>query len=354
MSKLGMYKRSIIVICTIFIFILITLIGTEIYIRKNNPQNNNYVFTDHKGVIKLKENLDTPFVLGPLKPRIGEGRLPYIQLRTNSYGQRDTKNHAFKKANSVFRIVNLGNSIGLGYPLDLNAIYLTKLQEFISNAEGINCSVPGAGAKQLSKLFENECSLYDADAVIVQLTVSEGIRRSNSLYTDFLPLDFLLEKTQNDGMESSLFSAGYFYDQFHLVRYFVNSRQNKVAVLRKGDKPAKSFNIPSQPDRLEMIVNRSHPTLQALVRIKNIAEKKHLQFIVLLTPASHELRQAVSDPESSALFIALKEMGIEFVDFGEVLTRAGAHASDYYTGMFLNEKAHTTIAKLLAEKLKKN
>lgn len=347
-SKLGKYKRSIILAFFVSTVLVIgAILGSEVYLRKNHPQTNHYLYEKRNGVIGMKPNLDTSYVLVPWRHRKGQPLPPSIRLITNEAGHRDTKNHDFKKGSGVFRIVNLGNSVGLGYPLALEATYLKKLEASLQNSETINCSILGAGAVQLARLYEKECSQYDADIVIVQLTTSDRGRQSNSLLSDFSPPDFLFERMKS--LDSSFLAGGYLYDHFHGVRYLINPRLKKMNI-----DPRLHSAVPPQPERLEMFRNRTHPTLQAIAAIKNIAKNKNAKFLLLVTPPSNPVRQNVADPDTQAFLTALKSMNIEVINFGEVLSSAGPKASEYYIGWFLNELAHETIARILKEKISKD
>ncbi|OPX90607.1 MAG: hypothetical protein A4E53_00911 [Pelotomaculum sp. PtaB.Bin104] len=96
-----------------------------------------------------------------------------VKLKTNSKGIRADREIPYEKPVGVYRIVLLGDSFGMGYEVDYNDMFSTRLEwhlreSYQINAEVINLSTSGHGTAEELIVLQNEGLRYHPDIVLVQ------------------------------------------------------------------------------------------------------------------------------------------------------------------------------------------
>ncbi len=95
-----------------------------------------------------------------------------INIRTNSKGIRADREIPYEKPPGVRRIMLLGDSFGMGYGVNLEDAFLTRLVAFLQAAgvqcEDVNLSVSGFGTAEELVTLEEEGFRYQPDVVVVQ------------------------------------------------------------------------------------------------------------------------------------------------------------------------------------------
>jgi hypothetical protein len=94
-----------------------------------------------------------------------------INLRTNSKGIRADEEIPYEKPKDVKRIVVLGDSFGMGYEVNLEDTFLSRMKDNLEKAgkkvEIVNLSVSGHGNAEELIMFENEGVKYSPDLVLL-------------------------------------------------------------------------------------------------------------------------------------------------------------------------------------------
>jgi len=197
--------------------ILIALLLAELFLEFFWSQKNIYLYEYKDGYVYNRPNFDYVFSFLPRRlPKefrdfrtfinidlteeeqvkmdriIGEKRRDQLsrEIATNSSGQRDDINHNHEKTDK-FRVLNLGDSIGFGWPVDLGDSYVKVIEKQNSQVEVINCSSINANTPMLLEFYKKDCSRYNPDLVILQMTISKEGNNPDFLFLDNFGADFI-------------------------------------------------------------------------------------------------------------------------------------------------------------------
>ncbi len=108
-----------------------------------------------------------------------------INIRTNSKGLRADREIPYEKPPGMRRILLLGDSFGIGYGVNLEDMFLSRLVASLNAAgvrcEGVNLSVSGHGTAEELVALQEEGFRYEPDLVIIawHSTDLEDNTRSN-------------------------------------------------------------------------------------------------------------------------------------------------------------------------------
>ncbi len=116
-----------------------------------------------------------------------------VVLRTNSRGLRDEE-VSYDRRDRRTRIVLLGDSFGMGYGVEEEYSFPARLEKKLPDVEVINLSVSAYGTDQELLLYRTEGRKYDADVVMMALTVSNDFAdimkpRSYVFYKPYFDID---------------------------------------------------------------------------------------------------------------------------------------------------------------------
>jgi len=143
-------------------FIIILLIG-EFYLRIVKPQ-----------AIIPRYVTNAPFGIRMNYPNINIWHTTpdyRINIRTNSRGLRTDREIDYRKPSNKKRIVALGDSFTMGYGVNIENLYLTRLRKKLKdaghNVEVVNLGVSGFSSAEELIMLENEGLKYDPDLVIL-------------------------------------------------------------------------------------------------------------------------------------------------------------------------------------------
>ncbi len=100
-----------------------------------------------------------------------------VHMRTNSAGIRADYEIPYKKPAGVKRIVVLGDSFGMGYEVNLEDTFTTRMSENLNNA-GIKCEVVNLSSSGFSNaeeliVLQNEGFKYEPDLVLLAWHASD-------------------------------------------------------------------------------------------------------------------------------------------------------------------------------------
>lgn len=210
-------KRNLIKSIFLIISILIALLLAELFLKFFWPQKNIYLYEYKNEYIYNKPNFDYVFSFLPRRlPKefrdfrtfidiglteeekikmdkiIGERRRDQLsrEITINASGQRDDINHNYEKTDK-FRVLNLGDSIGFGWPVDLEDSYVKVIEKQNKKVEVINCSFISANTPMLLEFYKKDCSKYNPDLVILQMTIAKEGASPDFLFLDKFGADFV-------------------------------------------------------------------------------------------------------------------------------------------------------------------
>jgi len=204
-----------------YIFLILSILGalvlSELFLVVFWPQKNIYLYEYKDGYVYNKPNFDYVFSFLPrqlpkefrdfktfidigleeeekikINEIIGERRRDLLsrEITTNASGQRDDINHNYEKIDK-FRILNLGDSIGFGWPVDLEDSYVKIIEEENNKIEVVNCSFINANTPMLLEIYKKDCSKYNPDLVILQMTIAKEEASPDFLFLDKFGPDFI-------------------------------------------------------------------------------------------------------------------------------------------------------------------
>ena len=197
--------------------ILIALLLAELFLEFFWSQKNIYLYEYKDGYVYNRPDFDYVFSFLPRRlPKefrdlrtfidiglteeekikmdeiIGERRRDQLsrEIATNASGQRDDINHNYEKTDK-FRVLNLGDSIGFGWPVNLDDSYVKVIEKQNKKVEVINCSFINANTPMLLEFYKKDCSRYNPDLVILQMTISKEGNNPDFLFLDKFGPDFI-------------------------------------------------------------------------------------------------------------------------------------------------------------------
>lgn len=94
-------------------------------------------------------------------------------VQTNSAGERDDREHSFKRGQETFRIIGVGQCASFGLDIPDQKTFLRLLERELPETEAINCSLHGASLAEARAIFEERCSRYDADLILVPMMAQD-------------------------------------------------------------------------------------------------------------------------------------------------------------------------------------
>lgn len=169
-----------------------------------------------------------------------------VEVRTNSRGIRSDREYAYEKPLGVCRIVLLGDSLFVGFEVNLqdSFAYLLdkKLEASGHQCEVINLAVSGFGTAEMLVALENEGFKYHPDIVVFSshaTDLDDNLRASLYVLDE---ADQLIRRNVNflPGIEFSDFLS-----RFSLYRWVVENSQLYSAVRERAAYYAKSMLIKS-------------------------------------------------------------------------------------------------------------
>lgn len=176
--------------------VLLGLVCTEVFLATFLPQPDFSFYTYWPGgYVFNKPNFSNPIALIPSAKKTitsvsnehpVKSLLPQIQqyimaYRTNNAGFRNNQPVDYKKIPGQYRILHLGDSLGLGFPLTVEESYANRLEK-LTGSEVLNASTIFTFTARMLQYYQKEGYKYDPDMVVVQLTMSQPNQ-------DFLSLD---------------------------------------------------------------------------------------------------------------------------------------------------------------------
>ncbi|MFH2145760.1 MAG: SGNH/GDSL hydrolase family protein [Candidatus Omnitrophota bacterium] len=189
-----------------FIFILAIIITFLFLLEFSSRVVFNYDFS----ILKIIKESNNPTLLYELKPNAqivfrGLHRpLPPTTVKTSSQGLRDHE-YSLTKPEGVFRIIILGDSIGMGWGVELEDTAAKQLERLLNmdqknKYQVINFSIVGYNFVQEMELLEKKCLRYNPDLVVIiscyndYLPASKGIKFSRFLLKSYLMASLVVKR----------------------------------------------------------------------------------------------------------------------------------------------------------------
>lgn len=348
------------------------------------PQKNIYLYEYRDGIVYNRPNFDYVFSFLPRKLSkeqrdfrsfieigleedektrlsgiIGERKRDQLSRRivTNSRGQRDNVDHDYSRGGGL-RIVNLGDSMGFGWPVALEDSYVKVLERNLKGGEVVNCALINANTPVLLKIYEKDCSRYDPDIVILQMTIAKEGANPDFLFLDkfgpdFIETSILLRyrtmerrgnKEKDDGIiQRELSPKLPFYAKFDLARLignlFIDVRGRAVNFYSL----ASFLHLDESAD--EVAISFGH-----VEKLKKEVEKNGAKLVVVMVPNLDgfffsKIRERDDWQRFKEL---LSENNYDFIDFSKIFESYDADEIFMENEFHPNEKGYRLMGEEMA------
>jgi hypothetical protein len=237
-----------------------------------------------------------------------------IPVDINSHGLRGPE-ITYEKPPATFRILNLGDSVAMGWGVREEDTYGRRL-ESILNASGrdslrfqvINAGVPGWNLENALAYLQVEGIKYQPDLVLLDLTTANDIRGKSALLPEnqAAPLNWLQANT-------------YFWPFLTVQLRWLESRsegRERIDVIDPPVDPDKYFPLDPHAENWPRVWNW-------VTAINQLAEENDAQFLLVLFPVEFQVTDESSPTLPQEIFTAKSaESGISTVDLLPVFQKA--------------------------------
>lgn len=218
-----------------------------------------------------------------------------IQIKTNSKGIRANREIPYEKPDNIKRIVLLGDSFGIGYEVNYEDMFSTRMEYYLNhdhhiNSEVVNLSTSGHGNSEELIVLVNEGLKYQPDLVLLawhSTDPGENIRsnlyglKDNSLVKlndTFLPAVAIREKLEKIPLYQYIEENSHFYTYFREMAS-VKTKAVLSAIYSNQRNPNSHNDVAVQQDYSKRL------TLALLDQIQNVCIQNKIKFMIFDIPA---------------------------------------------------------------------
>ena len=324
------WKKLLLLVSGLFI----TLVALEIFLRltpENDFQtNNSYQYTKKIGEPVFQEPFYSMQELYPLQfdqRRYYKKSEGIIRYDFNQIGSRWVR--AEEQSTNGYNVFVLGDSFTLGFGLRYEDTYIYRTQDRL-NQKGIpinfwNFSRPAANSKQCLSIYQKCAKRIDHQVILYGLHLNDLIE----FQTNYVVNLETSRITRALARRSRLF-------------YFLLKTKNTYLDRKRRIMELTSRAVFDKP--------YFHENIQAIVSLKEEAEKDRKEFRVVVLPILVDLNQDTFRPLYQGIVKNLKDRGIRFFDLTSSVR--ASRDSDYWILPFdqhPNEKANEIFANQLTE-----
>lgn len=345
--------------------VVFTLGAFELFLRLAWPQENMHLYEVKNDLIFNRAGFADVTAMRPyasltqlrrflgLKNEWDQDGAPVLKpfVVINSQGFREERPRIPREKTRMRRLINLGGSIGFGWPYPLEQTYLKRIEASRPDVETLNCSIIAANSPQLAKIYDRLCAGFDHDWVLMQVTLAPNAGVPDYLTIDFWGAEYRIHQslwwtrrralaspaltdrplprlvppvewtpeTRRD-IEDAYRPRLPLYDELHMVRFIENVFW--LTPLRAANAPVIEavMTLQKQPWYPEIVRQLfeagDHPTLQAIEAVRARAAGRGARTLVMIFPNRYDLESghAFSRPDVRWLMEALKKRGIPFIE----------------------------------------
>lgn len=237
-----------------------------------------------------------------------------IPVEINSQGLRGPET-AYEKPSSTIRILNLGDSIVMGWGVREESTYGRQLEKLLNDDEGddmhyevINAGVPGWSLDNALAYLQAEGLKYEPDLIVLDLTIANDINGKSALLagSDPAPLRWLSDHT-------------YFWPFLQSQVAWAKARaegRDRVDTIDPPTNPAKYFPLDPKSERWTERWN-------TILQINRLASENNIPMVLVMFPLEFQVIDESYSTLPQDLFAAkAKEAGIPTVDLLPAFQRA--------------------------------
>jgi hypothetical protein len=203
-----------------------------------------------------------------------------IPVEINSHGLRDSETE-FEKPQSTFRILNLGDSVAMGWGVRAQDTYGKRLEEMLNQQaigeqhyEVINAGVPGWNLENEFAYLQAEGLKYNPDLIMLDLTIVNDIYGKNAI-----------SKDNRLGLFQWLRDNTYFWPFLSIQLRWMEARaqgRTRIDVIDPPTKPSSYF--PLDPDS-----EKWGEIWGWISKINTLANENKAEFVLLLFPLEFQV-----------------------------------------------------------------
>ena len=269
--------------------LLLTLVVLEICFRLYSSVSIIYDVEMHKYAKKLKQKSSIEGLSHEHIPN-GEALLMGVKVKLNAQGYREDVSSE-KKKNNEKRIVFVGSSITMGWGVEYDSVFTTKLEEYLKNNISSHYNVLNTGIGNYNSKLEsifvlNKIKELKADEIILHYFINDAEE---------------VPKGTNNFFIKNFYSIAYFYIR---VKQAISANKNNYSSI--GEYYFDLYNDSS---------NGWISAKKSILKIKEICEKNKIKFSVLVQPDLHNLDNDSYQKECHIKIQSfLKKEDIEYLD----------------------------------------
>jgi hypothetical protein len=201
-----------------------------------------------------------------------------IAVDINAHGLRGPET-AYAKPPGTFRILNLGDSVAMGWGVEEAATYGRRLEERLNGAGGrhyevINAGVPGWNLENALAYLEAEGLRYEPDLILLDVTLANDINGRSALQAAGQP-------SALDWLRSNTYAWPFLSVQFYTVQARAAGRE-RIDTLSPPTNPAKYFPQDPGSDRWSRVWN-------AVAGMQRLAAANGAGFGMILFPLEFQV-----------------------------------------------------------------
>lgn len=229
-----------------------------------------------------------------------------IPVEINSHGLRSPET-TYEKPDNTFRILNLGDSIAMGWGVGEEETYGRQLERLLNEQatgslryEIINAGVPGWNLENELAYLQAEGLKYEPDLILLDMTIVNDIYGKSALlaHNRPVPIEWLRTNT-------------YFWPFLTIQLRWMEARaegRERISVIDPPTKPASYFPLDPEAKQWTDIWN-------GVSAMNRLAEENDARFLLLLFPLEFQvLDESYSTLPQELLTTKAAESGIPALD----------------------------------------
>lgn len=202
-----------------------------------------------------------------------------ILVEINSQGLRSPET-TYEKAANTYRILNLGDSIAMGWGVGMEETYGQQLEQLMNQTDAaypyevINAGVPGWNPSNEAAFLEAEGLKYEPDLILLDMTIVNDIYGGSAL-----------EKQDRPALLEWLRANTYFWPFLTIQMRWIEARSQDRERIDVIDPPTEAASyFPLDPD-----AEQWDKIWQSIERMNALAEENGAQFGLILFPLEFQV-----------------------------------------------------------------
>ena len=343
-----------------FVLILIVLLGEFVLRFFSSDLGDTRVLYDPSKTRTWKFNPNAE-----VKWDITEESRGYTTIKINSKGLRDYE-YSYEHPESTYRIINLGNSMAVGFEVDLEDSFPKVMEKMGGDDfEVVNLAVKAYDLEQEFVSLEEEGLLYNPDLVMITFFVGSDFNRAET-GNIFSLKDRQLVRNYNVYNPKFMELRNFLYKYSSLYNALIS-----LVKLPFSKEKDEGFDINKQ---IESYKGDTTKLYMLIKHFQEVLNEKDIEFLIVIMPVKQQIyedwfKEMVDtygegksydefdvDAPTDELKVFLKENNINFIDLYPILKKE-SEQNILYLGFdkdsrHLSKKAHKIIGESLYFKWK--